>query len=102
MNTKKSHPRPAPVVPDLGGYITATDVGRMLGVTTERVRQLAGRPDNPIPSLVTPLGRLFWPDDVTTWQTARAAAGYVHPAPGTSTRTPGRGTARVVEINRRA
>jgi len=61
--------------PDVGGYVTAVEIAAQLGITTERVRQLASRAVNPIPCLPTPLGRLFWPGDVAAWAATRTDAG---------------------------
>lgn len=61
-----------PRVPDLGHYLTGTQAAQRLGLSGERVRQLATRGQGRrLPSLVTPLGRLYHPDDIAAWKDAR-------------------------------
>jgi hypothetical protein len=42
--------------------LTPVQVGKLLGVSTDRVRQIALAGE--LPSMMTPLGRLYWLQDV--------------------------------------
>ena len=51
-----------PKVPDLSGYLTPGQAARRLRVSPQRIGQLARA--GTLPSIPTPLGRLFHPADV--------------------------------------
>jgi DNA-binding transcriptional MerR regulator len=58
---------------DTKSYLTSIDVGRVLNVTPDRIRQLA-RAGRLRPTLVLPRGqRLFSAEDVETFRRQRAA-----------------------------
>jgi excisionase family DNA binding protein len=61
----------AAIPSDTSGYVGPSAAARRLGVSAERVRQLAT--EGKLASTVTPLGRLFRLDDVDALARARAA-----------------------------
>ncbi|ETA00143.1 RNA polymerase subunit sigma-70 [Frankia sp. CcI156] len=61
---------------------TTGDIGRRLGITAERARQLSHRPDFPAPHIDQGTVRLWQPADVETWITQyRPAAAKNQPQP---------------------
>lgn len=52
------------LVPQLAG---SAEIGRMLGVSRQRVQQLINRPDFPKPYAVLEMGKVWDRADVETW-----------------------------------
>jgi predicted DNA-binding transcriptional regulator AlpA len=50
--------------------VGAAEIGRILGVSRQRVQQLISRPDFPQPEAVLDMGKVWKKDDVLAWATA--------------------------------
>lgn len=55
-----------PRLPDLMG---AGEIARLLGVSRQRVQQLAQRPDWPSPVAILDMGKVWISDDIHQWVT---------------------------------
>ena len=49
----------------------ATEIGRLLGISRQRVQQLAAQPGFPEPVAVLAMGKVWREDDVIAWAKAR-------------------------------
>lgn len=47
--------------------VGATEIADMLGVSRQRIQQLAGRPDFPVPVAVLKMGKIWLLADVEAW-----------------------------------
>jgi hypothetical protein len=47
--------------------VGAAEIGRMLGVSRQRVQQLAGREDFPEPDVVLEMGKVWKRADIVKW-----------------------------------
>lgn len=58
------------MVLDMHHLVGAAEIGRMLGVSRQRVSQLTSRKDFPEPAVVLQTGRVWHTDDVKAWAKA--------------------------------
>lgn len=52
----------------------AAEIGALLGVSRQRVNQLAGRADFPAPVAVLAMGKVWLREDVELWVASRASS----------------------------
>ena len=67
--------RPVVMVKGLGAYVGAAEIGRMLGVSRQRVQQLVSRPDFPRPEVVLEMGKVWRRGDIERWARAHGRLG---------------------------
>lgn len=47
--------------------VAAAEIGRLLGVSRQRVQQLTAHPDFPEPAVIFDMGKAWWRADVLRW-----------------------------------
>lgn len=63
---------------DVDHLVGAAEIGRMLGVSRQRVTQLTAREDFPEPEVVLAMGKVWRTEDVRRW--AEAQGRQIHDA----------------------
>jgi predicted DNA-binding transcriptional regulator AlpA len=55
------------MLPDVHHLVGPREVAKMLGVSRQRVTQLAARPDFPRPTVVLEMGKVWHTDEIRRW-----------------------------------